>query len=157
MRISVPMLRELELHDLATVLGPPESPVEATLVLFGGSFEGGVLLALTEEDGRQLRESLGLAHEEELAVERILSSVLESFVASSAMFLLAELETRLKRRLCDMAGSLVPSLLGELDYEIDSLWLAEVDMLPDGGERILARLFFLGDARFYELIEEMAG
>ncbi len=155
-RITVPMLRELELEESAAVFGPPEYPVEAVLVLAGGAFQVGLMLALTEAELRRLSDSLGFAEESRSELERSLIEVLETFVAGTGQFLSAELAVEVSRFLFDMAGSLVPSLVAELEYDIDSLWLAEVDFLTESAS-ILGRLFFLGDAGFYDFIDEMAG
>ncbi len=155
-RITVPMLRELELEESASVFGPPEDPVEAVLVLSGGAFHAGIMLALTESDLRRLSESLGFAPESRPELDHSLAQVLETFLVGAGAFLMTDLSVEVSRSLYDMAGSLVPSLVGELEYEIDSIILAEVDFLTETAT-ILGRLFFLGDAGFYDLIDELAG
>lgn len=155
-RITVPMLRELDLGEAAAVFGPPTEPVEAVLILVGGTFEAGLLLALPEEDGRRLRVCLGLDSGDGSELEAPLVEVLQSFVDASAMFLMAELEPEVTQYLQDMAGSLVPSLLAELGYEVEQLWLVEVDFVTEETS-ILGRLFFLAGAEFYGLVDEMAG
>lgn len=155
-RITVPMLRELELSEAATVFGPATDPVEAALILVGGTFQAGLLLALPEEDGRRLRVCLGLGAGDVDGLEAPLIDVLQSFVDATAMFLMAELESEVSQYLRDMAGSLVPSLLAELGYEVERLWLVEVDFVTEETS-ILGRLFFLAGSDFYGLIDEMAG
>lgn len=155
-RITVPMLRQMELEEAATVFGPPTEPVEAALVLVEGTFRAGLLLALPEEDGRALRAALGVAADDEFGLEKPLGNVLTSFVEATGMFLMADLRPELTRYLRDMAGSLVPSLMGELEYEVEYLWMVEVDFVTDQTS-VLGRLFFLADADFYRMIDEMAG
>lgn len=155
-RISVPMLREMDLAEAAGVFGPPTDPVEAVLILVGGTFEAGLLLGLPEEDGRRLRVSLGLDPGVASGLEAPLIEVLHSFVGATAMFLMADLKAEATQYLRDMAGSLVPSLLAELGYEVEQLWLVEVDFLTEETS-ILGRLFFLAGSDFYRLIDEIAG
>lgn len=155
-RITVPMLRELELNEAAEVFGPPTDAVEAVLILVGGTFQAGLLLALPEEDGRRLRVCLGVEESDGPGLETPLVEVLQSFVDAAAMFLMAELKAEAVQHLRDMAGSLVPSLLAELGYEVEQLWLVEVDFVTEETS-ILGRLFFLAGADFYGLVDEMAG
>ncbi|MHB0981503.1 MAG: hypothetical protein ACYC5Q_15795 [Thermoleophilia bacterium] len=155
-RITVPMLREMELDEAAGVFGPPTDPVEAVLILVEGTFRAGLLLALPEEDGRRLRVCLGMEAGEEGGLEAPLVEVLQSFVDACAIFLMADLKAEVTQYLRDMAGSLVPSLLAELGYEVEQLWLVEVDFVTEGTS-ILGRLFFLAGSDFYGLIDEMAG
>lgn len=156
MRITVPMLREMELGEAAGVFGPPTDPVEAVLILVGGTFEAGLLLALPTEDGRRLRAGLGVDPDDAAGLEHPLIEVLQSFVGATGMFLMADLKAVATQYLRDMAGSLVPSLLAELGYEVEQLWLVEVDFLTEETS-VLGRLFFLAGSDFYALIDEMAG
>lgn len=155
-RITVPMLREMELGEAAGIFGPPTDPVEAVLILAEGTFQAGLLLALPEDDGRRLRLSLGVDADDATGLEKPLVDVLQSFVDASAMFLMADLKAETTQYLRDMAGSLVPSLLAELGYDVEQLWLVEVDFVTEETS-ILGRLFFLAGSDFYQLIDEMAG
>ncbi|GAB4256644.1 MAG: hypothetical protein Kow00122_14750 [Thermoleophilia bacterium] len=155
-RISVPVLRELELQEAAEVFGPPADPVEAIFCIASGTFQAGLLLGLPEAEGRRLRNALGIDETDQEGLEAPLAEVLRIFFEAAATFLMAELEPEVSRRVYDMAGSLLPSLIAELEYDIESLWLAEVDFVTQETS-VFGRLFFLADGAFYALIDRMAG